>query len=74
MERCRAAVGALDSYDESLRASKQMRELYEVRNMRQVFDKGFFMGGALASMIVRSPRAVLRTGASRAHQKTLRHR
>jgi electron-transferring-flavoprotein dehydrogenase len=44
-------VGALDSYDESLRASKQMRELYEVRNMRQVFDKGFFMGGALASAI-----------------------
>jgi electron-transferring-flavoprotein dehydrogenase len=44
-------VGALDSYDESLSASKQMRELYEVRNMRQVFDKGFFMGGALASMM-----------------------
>ena len=26
-----------------------MKDLHEVRNMRQVFDKGFFMGGALAS-------------------------
>lgn len=42
-------VGALDSYDESLRASRMWRELYEVRNMRQAFDKGFFLGGVLAS-------------------------
>ncbi len=42
-------VGALDSYDESLRASYVWKELREVRNMRQVFDKGFFVGGALAS-------------------------
>src|SRR6476620_4845305 len=41
--------GALDSYDESLRASPYWKELYEVRNMRQAFDKGFFTGGALAS-------------------------
>ncbi|MBA2294924.1 MAG: 4Fe-4S dicluster domain-containing protein [Actinobacteria bacterium] len=41
--------GALDGYDESVRASYMWRELEEVRNMRQVFDKGFFMGGALAS-------------------------
>ena len=44
-------VGALDSYDESLRESPMWRELYEVRNMRQAFDKGFFVGGALASMM-----------------------
>ena len=44
-----ARVGALDSYDEELRASYVMRDLHEVRNMRQVFDKGFFVGGALAS-------------------------
>jgi electron-transferring-flavoprotein dehydrogenase len=44
-------VGALDSYDESLRQTKSWKELYEVRNMRQVFDKGFFVGGALASMM-----------------------
>src|SRR5687767_3588020 len=42
-------VGALESYDEELRASYVLQDLREVRNMRQVFDKGFFMGGALAS-------------------------
>jgi len=42
-------VGALESYDEELRGSYVMQDLREVRNMRQVFDKGFFMGGALAS-------------------------
>ncbi|HEU0246210.1 MAG TPA: electron-transfer flavoprotein:ubiquinone oxidoreductase [Gaiellaceae bacterium] len=44
-------VGALDSYDESLRESALWKELFEVRNMRQAFDKGFFVGGALASMM-----------------------
>jgi electron-transferring-flavoprotein dehydrogenase len=44
-------VGALDSYDESLRRSRLWKELYEVRNMRQVFDRGFYVGGALASMM-----------------------
>jgi len=41
--------GALDSYDEALRSSWVMKDLYQVRNMRQAFDKGFFVGGALAS-------------------------
>jgi electron-transferring-flavoprotein dehydrogenase len=41
--------GALDSYDEAVRASYVWKELAEVRNMRQAFDKGFFLGGALAS-------------------------
>jgi len=41
--------GALDAYDDSLRASYVWKELTEVRNMRQAFDKGFFVGGALAS-------------------------
>ncbi len=44
-------VGALDSYDEALRGSSLWRELYEVRNMRQAFDRGFYVGGALASMM-----------------------
>jgi len=44
-------VGALDRYDESLRATRMWKELYEVRNMRQAFDRGFFVGGALASMM-----------------------
>ena len=42
-------VGALDSYDAELRSGYVWKELDEVRNMRQVFDKGFFVGGALAS-------------------------
>jgi electron-transferring-flavoprotein dehydrogenase len=41
--------GALDPYDDAIRASYLWKELDEVRNMRQVFDKGFFLGGALAS-------------------------
>jgi electron-transferring-flavoprotein dehydrogenase len=44
-------VGALDSYDESLRENSLWKELHEVRNMRQAFDKGFYVGGALASMM-----------------------
>jgi electron-transferring-flavoprotein dehydrogenase len=44
-----ARPGALDSYDDELRASYVLRDLREVRNMRQVFDKGFFFGGAYAS-------------------------
>jgi electron-transferring-flavoprotein dehydrogenase len=42
-------IGALEPYDEALRASYVLKDLYEVRNMRQAFDKGFFVGGALAS-------------------------
>jgi electron-transferring-flavoprotein dehydrogenase len=41
--------GALDTYDDALRESYVWKELAEVRNMRQAFDKGFFVGGALAS-------------------------
>jgi len=44
-------LGALDSYDDSLRSSAMWKELHEVRNMRQAFDRGFFVGGALASMM-----------------------
>jgi electron-transferring-flavoprotein dehydrogenase len=42
-------VGALDTYDQALRQSYVWSDLREVRNMRQVFDKGFYVGGALAS-------------------------
>jgi electron-transferring-flavoprotein dehydrogenase len=44
-----ARIGALEPYDEALRSSYVFKDLYEVRNMRQAFDKGFFVGGALAS-------------------------
>ena len=43
--------GAFDSYDEELRSSYVVKDLHEVRNMRQAFDKGFYMGGALATMM-----------------------
>ena len=44
-------VGALDSYDEALAQSRVWKELYQARNMRQAFDRGFYVGGALASMM-----------------------
>jgi electron-transferring-flavoprotein dehydrogenase len=44
-------VGALDSYDAALRESYVWQDLREVRNMRQVFDKGFVGGGVRASMM-----------------------
>jgi electron-transferring-flavoprotein dehydrogenase len=44
-------VGALDSYDEALARSRVWKDLYQARNMRQAFDRGFYVGGALASMM-----------------------
>jgi electron-transferring-flavoprotein dehydrogenase len=40
---------ALGSYDEAVKESFIYRDLDEVRDMRQVFGRGFFVGGALAS-------------------------
>jgi electron-transferring-flavoprotein dehydrogenase len=40
---------SLGSYDEAVRESFIHSDLYEVRDMRQVFGRGFFVGGALAS-------------------------
>jgi electron-transferring-flavoprotein dehydrogenase len=40
---------ALSSYDEAVRDGFIGKDLYEVRNMRQVFGRGFVVGGALAS-------------------------
>lgn len=39
--------GALASYDDAVRASFIWDELHEVRDLRQVFTRGFFLGGAL---------------------------
>jgi len=44
-------LGALDTYDEALRQSRPWKDLYQSRNMRQAFDRGFYVGGALASMM-----------------------
>jgi electron-transferring-flavoprotein dehydrogenase len=38
---------ALATYDDALRDSFIWKELYEVRDLRQVFGRGFFVGGAL---------------------------
>jgi electron-transferring-flavoprotein dehydrogenase len=38
---------ALASYDDAVRASVIWEELYEMRDLRQVFGRGFFLGGAL---------------------------
>jgi electron-transferring-flavoprotein dehydrogenase len=40
--------GALAPYDEALRQSFVWKDLREVRNMRQAFGRGFWLGGALA--------------------------
>jgi electron-transferring-flavoprotein dehydrogenase len=40
--------GALAGYDEALAGSFVWKDLYEVRNMRAAFGRGFYVGGALA--------------------------
>jgi electron-transferring-flavoprotein dehydrogenase len=42
---------ALSTYDESLRESFIWSDLREVRNMRQAFGRGFYVGGAMASVM-----------------------
>ncbi|HEY8000327.1 MAG TPA: electron-transfer flavoprotein:ubiquinone oxidoreductase [Solirubrobacterales bacterium] len=39
----------LDAYDERVRKSQIDNDLFESRNMRAPFSKGFFLGGAIAS-------------------------
>jgi electron-transferring-flavoprotein dehydrogenase len=43
--------GGLATYDEAVRQSFIWRDLQEVRNMRQAFGRGFWLGGALAGMM-----------------------
>jgi electron-transferring-flavoprotein dehydrogenase len=54
LERGTAAREALASYDDSLRASFIWSDLREVRNMRQAFGRGFYVGGALAGAMTAS--------------------
>lgn len=42
-------IGAFDAYDAEVRDGYLGKGLREVRNMRQAFEKGFFVGGGLAS-------------------------
>ena len=46
--------GALGVYDEAVRESSIWSDLKEVRNMRQAFGRGFYMGGALAGAMTAS--------------------
>jgi electron-transferring-flavoprotein dehydrogenase len=47
-------LGALAPYDEALRESFVWRDLQQVRNMRQAFGRGFWLGGALAGAMTAS--------------------
>ncbi len=42
-------IGAFAAYDSEVRSGYLGKNLREVRNMRQAFEKGFFVGGGLAS-------------------------
>ena len=44
-----ARIGVFDAYDDEVRNGYLGKGLHEVRNMRQAFEKGFYVGGALAS-------------------------
>jgi electron-transferring-flavoprotein dehydrogenase len=46
--------GALASYDEAVKQSFVWRDLEQVRNMRQAFGRGFWLGGALAGAMTAS--------------------
>ena len=46
--------GALAAYDEAVRQSFIWKDLQEVRNMRQAFGRGFWLGGALAGVMTAS--------------------
>jgi electron-transferring-flavoprotein dehydrogenase len=46
--------GALGVYDEAVRNSFIWSDLKEVRNMRQAFGRGFYLGGALAGAMTAS--------------------
>jgi electron-transferring-flavoprotein dehydrogenase len=49
--RTAATPGVLESYDRAIRESFIWRDLEQVKNMRQAFGRGFWLGGALAGMM-----------------------
>jgi electron-transferring-flavoprotein dehydrogenase len=65
LQRGATPATSLGAYDDAIRASFIWKDLYEVRDMRQVFGRGFFVGGALASAMTVS-KGRLAPGALRA--------
>jgi electron-transferring-flavoprotein dehydrogenase len=49
--RTAATPGVLESYDRAIRESFIWRDLEQVKNMRQAFGRGLWLGGALAGMM-----------------------
>jgi electron-transferring-flavoprotein dehydrogenase len=49
VESLKADSVNFENYERKVKKSLIEKDLYESRNMRQVFSKGFFLGGALAS-------------------------
>ena len=49
LQRGATPAVSLAEYDDAIRSGFIGKDLYEVRDMRQVFGRGFFVGGALAS-------------------------
>ena len=64
-------LGALASYDDAVRQSFLWQDLKRVRNMRQAFGKGFWVGSARAGVMTASfghvPRKALATEADSEH-------
>jgi len=54
LARGASSRAALATYDDSLRESFIWSDLREVRNMRQAFGQGFYVGGALAGAMTAS--------------------
>ena len=51
LKRSEGVVTDLSAYDARVRDSAIDKEIYRSRNMRQVFSKGFFAGGAMANLM-----------------------
>jgi len=58
---------ALGAYDEAIENSFIWTDLREVRNMRQAFGRGFWMGGALASVMT-ATKGRFPPGSARTHR------
>src|SRR5204863_3877391 len=69
-----AFAGNLEGYDAALRDSVVWHDLRRVRTMRQAFGRGFYLGGALASLSTltggRLPRGPLPTEPDAAQELT----